>query len=239
MKILFQHIEQPTLNIESIGCYDPYADLRDCIRKPKKFYVASLDYKINSLFGTSNKVVYIPILFEKESEIKTIFSHYDDLYFRIIWPVHYTYKDKHPFKLYHISEYVNIDKIYRNIPNVNGLCFIEIQFIIKYNNIDIVLQNKKWVRYTYNIFEGFRTEFFDVNSLYGNDNNIIKDFQCDLKKAPIFDTYNACIENNTICVDILNSVIKQIDAYTDRKKKESDLIDSYYSKKSYKLVEEN
>ena len=46
-------------------------------------------------------------------------------------------------------------------------------------------------------------------------------------------------ENNTICVDTLNSVIKQIDAYTDRKKKESDLIDSYYSKKSYKLVEEN
>ena len=237
MKILFQHIEQPTLNIESIGCYDPYADLRDSIRKPKKFYVASLDYKINSLFGTTNKVVYIPILFEKESEIKTIFSHYDDLYFRTIWPVHYTYEDKHPFKLYHISEYVNIDKIYKIIPN--GQYRIEIQFIIKYNNIDIVLQNKKWARYTYNIFEGFRTEFFDVNSLYGNDNNIIKDFQCNLKNAPIFNTYIACIENNTICVDTLNSVIKQIDAYTDRKKKESDLIDSYYSKKSYKLVEEN
>ena len=78
-----------------------------------------------------------------------------------------------------------------------------------------------------------------MNSLYGNDNNIIKDFQGDLKNAPIFDTYNACIENNTICVDTLNSVIKHIDAYTDRKKKESDLIDSYYSKKSYKLVEEN
>ena len=239
MKILFQHIEQPTLNIESIGCYDPYADLQDSIRKPKKFYVASLDYKINSLFGNTNKVVYIPILFEKESEIKTIFSHYDDLYFRLIWPVHYTYEDKHPFKLYHISEYINIDKIYKNIPNVNGLCFIEIQFLIKYNNIDIVLQNKKWVRYTYNIFEGFRTEFFDVNSLYANDNNIIKNFQYKQKNAPIFDTYNACIENNTICVDTLNSVIKQIDAYTDRKKKESDLIDSYYSKKSYKLVEEN
>ena len=38
---------------------------------------------------------------------------------------------------------------------------------------------------------------------------------------------------------LINDVIKQIDAYTDRKKKESDLIDSYYSKKSYKLVEEN
>lgn len=239
MKNIFQYIEQPTLNIESIGCYDPYADLRDSIRKPKKFYVASLDYKINSLFGNTNKVVYIPILFEKESEIKMIFSHYDDLYFRTIWPVHYTYEDKHPFKLYHISEYVNIDKIYRNIPNVNGLCFIEIQFVIKYNNIDIVLQNKKWVRYTYNIFAGFRTEFFDINSLYANDNNIIKDFQSDLKNAPIFNTYNACIENNTICVDTLNAVIKNIDAYTDRKKKESDLIDSYYSKKSYKLVEEN
>ena len=239
MKNIFQHIEQPTLNIESIGCYDPYADLRDGIRKPKKFYVTSLDYKINSLFGTTNKVVYIPILFENETEIKSIFLHYDDLYFRTIWPVHYTYEDKHPFKLYHISEYINIDKIYKNIPNVNGLCFIEIQFLIKYNNIDVILQNKKWLRYTYDSFAGFRTEFFDVNSLYGNDNNIIKDFQCDLKNAPIFDTYNACIENNTICVDTLNSVIKQIDAYTDRKKKESDLIDSYYSKKSYKLVEEN
>ena len=237
MKILFQHIEQPTLNIESIGCYDPYADLRDSIRKPKKFYVASLDYKINSLFGTTNKVVYIPILFEKESEIKSIFSHYDDLYFRIVWPVHYTYEDKHPFKLYHISEYVNIDKIYKNIPN--GQYRIEIQFLIKYNNVDIILQNKKWARYTYNIFEGFRTEFFDVNSLYGNENNIIKDFQCNLKNAPIFNTYIACIENNTICVDTWNAVNKHVDAYTDRKKKESDLIDSYYSKKSYKLVEEN
>ena len=239
MKILVQHNEQPTLNIESIECYDPYADLRDSIREPKKIYVASLDYKINSLFRTTNKVVYIPILFEKESEIKSIFSHYDNLYFRIVWPVHYTYEDKHPFKLYHISEYINIDKIYKNIPNVNGLCFIEIQFVIKYNNIDIILKNKNWTYCTYDSFAGFRTEFFDVNSLYGNDNNIIKDFQCDLKNAPIFNTYNACIENNTICVDTLNSVIKQIDAYTDRKKKESDLINSYYSKKSYKLVEEN
>ena len=237
MKNIFQHIEQPTLNIESIGCYDPYADLRDRIRKPQKFYVASLDYKINSLFRTTNKVVYIPILFEKESEIKSIFSHYDNLYFRIVWPVHYTYEDKHPFKLYHISEYVNIDKIYKNIPN--GQYRIEIQFLIKYNNVDIILQNKKWARYTYNIFEGFRTEFFDVNSLYGNENNIIKDFQCNLKNAPIFNTYIACIENNTICVDTWNAVNKHVDAYTDRKKKESDLIDSYYSKKSYKLVEEN
>ena len=239
MKKLFQHIEQPTLNIESIGCYDPYADLRDSIRKPKKFYVASLDYKINSLFGTTNKVVYIPILFEKESEIKSIFSHYDDLYFRIIWPLHYTYADKHPFKLYHVSEYINIDKIYRNIPNVNGLCFIEIQFLIKYNNVDIILQNKKWSYYTYDSFAGFRTEHFDINSLYSNENNIIKEFQCNLKNAPIFNTYNTCIENNTISVNTLNDVIKHIDAYTERKKKESDLIDSYYSKKSYKLVEEN
>lgn len=237
MLSIFQHIEQPTLNIESIGCYDPYADLRDSIRKPKKFYVASLDYKINSLFGTTNKVVYIPILFENETEIKSIFSHYDDLYFRTIWPVHYTYEEKHPFKLYHISEYVNIDKIYRNI--LSGQYRIEIQFLIKYNNIDIILQNKKWVRYTYNIFAGFRTEHFDINSLYGNDNNIIKDFQCNLKNAPIFDTYNTCIENNTICVDTWNAVNKHIDTYTDKKKKESDLIDSYYTKKSYKLVEEN
>ena len=101
------------------------------------------------------------------------------------------------------------------------------------------MQNKKWTRYTYNIFEGFRTEFFDVNSLYGNDNNIIKDFQCNLKNAPIFNTYIACIENNTICVDTWNAVNKHIDTYTDRKKKETDLIDSYYTKKSYKLVEEN
>ena len=115
MKNIFRHIEQPTLNIESIGCYDPYADLRDSIRKPKKFYVASLDYKINSLFGTTNKVVYIPILFEKESEIKTIFSHYDDLYFRTIWPVHYTYEDKHPFKLYHICSIILLGDYYVSI----------------------------------------------------------------------------------------------------------------------------
>ena len=143
MKILFQHIEQPTLNIESIGCYDPYADLRDSIRKPKKFYVASLDYKINSLFGTTNKVVYIPILFENETEIKSIFSHYDDLYFRIIWPVNYIDAHIPTSKLYHISEYVNIDKIYRNtISAVNLAYYIEIQFVIKYNNIEITLYNK-------------------------------------------------------------------------------------------------
>ena len=65
MKNIFQHIEQPTLNIESIGCYDPYAELQDNICKPQKFYVASLDYKINSLFGTTNKAVYIPILYKE------------------------------------------------------------------------------------------------------------------------------------------------------------------------------
>jgi len=238
---LFQHIEQPTLNIESIGCYDPYADLQDNIRKPQKFYVAGLDYKINSLFGTTNKAVYIPILFENESEIKSIFSHYDDLYFRIIWPVHYTYLEKHSFNLYHISEFVNIDKIYRNATASKHLPYIEIQFVIKYNNIDIVLQNKKWSYYTYDNFEGFRTNHFNINSLYVNDNNIIKDFQTNIKGAPIFNTYNAYIENDnkTICVSTLNAVIKHIDEYTDRKKKESDLIDSYYTKKSYKLVEEN
>jgi len=236
MKNIFQHIEQPTLNIESIGCYDPYADLQDNIRKPQKFYVASLDYKINSLFGTTNKVVYIPILFENESEIKSIFSHYDDLYFRLVWN---TYIDKCPFKLYHISEFVNIDKIYRNI--LNGQYRIEIQFIIKYNNIDITLQNKKWTYYAYDSFEGFKTYYFDINSLYDNNNNIIKDFQTNIKDAPVFNTYNAYIENDnkTICVDTLTAVIKRIDEYTDRKKKESDLIDSYYTKKSYKLVEEN
>ena len=43
---LFRHIEQPTLNIESIGCYNPYAELQKEIREPKKVYVASLDYKM-------------------------------------------------------------------------------------------------------------------------------------------------------------------------------------------------
>lgn len=118
---------------------------------------------------------------------------------------------------------------------------IEIQFIIKYNNIDIVLQNKRWTYYAYDGFEGFKTEHFDINSLYANNNNIIKDFQTNIKDAPIFNTYNAYIENGnkTICVDTLNAAIKHIDEYTNRKKKESDLIDSYYTKKSYKLVEEN
>lgn len=242
LNIFKSHIEQPTLNIESIGCYDPYADLQDNIRKPQKFYVASLDYKINSLFGTNNKVVYIPILFEKESEIKSIFSHYDGLYFRIVWPVHYTYLEKHSFNLYHISEFVNIDKIYKNtMASIDLPYYIEIQFIIKYNNIDITLHNKKWTYCTYDSFEGFRTEHFDINSLYANDNNIIKDFQHNIKGAPVFNTYEAYIENGnkTICVSTLNTAIKHIDEYTDRKKKELDLIDSYYSKKSYKLVEEN
>lgn len=241
MKNIFRHIEQPNLNIESIGCYDPYAELQDNIRKPQKLYAASLDYKINSLFGTTNKVIYIPILFEKESEIKSIFSHYNDLYFRIVRPVgHYTYLENSLFNLYHISEFVNIDKIYRNISIAQYR--IEIQFIIKYNNIDITLRNKKWTYYTYENFEGFRTDRFDINFLYDNNkNNIIKDFQHNITGAPIFNTYEAHIENDnkTICVDTLNDVIKHIDEYINRKKKESDLINSYYSKKSYKLVEEN
>ena len=237
---VFQHIEQPTLNIESIGCYNPYADLQDNIRKPQKFYVASLDYKIKSLFETTNKVVYIPILFEKESEIKSIFSHYDDLYFRI---VEYTsYYSKSYFNLYHISEFINIEKIYRHtLASIDFPFRIEIQFVIKYNNIEITLYNKRFACYAYVSFEGFRTEHFNIVSLYANDNNIIKDFQRNINDAPIFNTYNAYIENDnkTICVDTLNDMIKHIDEYTDRKKKESDLIDSYYTKKSYKLVEEN
>ncbi len=45
--------------------------------------------------------------------------------------------------------------------------------------------------------------------------------------------------NKTICVDTLNVAIKHIDEYINRKKQESDLINSFYTKKSYKLVEEN
>ena len=231
---IFRHIEQPTLNIESIGCYDPYADLQKKFREPKKVYVASLDYKINSLFGTYNKAVYIPIMFEDENDIKSIFSHYDNLYFRII--VHMTYSEKHYYNEYHISELININKIYKKtLSSIDyHLYRIEIQFLIKYHNYNIELYNRD--RY-YNRFNGFRTDNFDVNSLYeNNENSIINLFQKEKQNVPIFEIYY--LNYPTTTTGSLSEIIQYIDTLLEYKQKEKELVDSYYSKKSYKLVEE-
>lgn len=234
MLSLFRHIEQPILNIESIGCYDPYADLQKDIREPKKVYVASLDYKINSLFGTSNKAVYIPIMFENENELKLIFSHYDNLYFRII--DHKSYSEKHYFNEYHISELINIDKIYKKtLSSIDYKPYrIEIQFLIKYYNYNIELYNRD---HYYNRFDGFRIDDFDVNSLYeDSENPIINLFQKEKHHIPIFEIYYLNYPTNT--TKSLSEIIQNIDKIIEYKQKEKDLVDSYYSKKSYKLVEE-
>ena len=231
---IFQHIEQPTLNIESIGCYNPYADLQKEFREPKKVYVASLDYKINSLFGTSNKVVYIPIMFENENEIKLIFSHYDNLYFRI---VEHTYSQKHYFNEYHISELINIDKIYKKtLSSIDYHIYrIEIQFLIKYHNYNIELYNRDHYN---NRFDGFRLKDFDINSLYEDDeNSIINLFQKEKHNVPIFEIYYLSYPTKT--TELLSDIIQQIDKIIEYKQKEKEMVDSYYSKKSYKLVEEN
>ena len=231
---LFRHIEQPTLNIESIGCYDPYADLQKKFREPKKVYVASLDYKINSLFGTYNKAVYIPIMFEDENDIKLIFSHYDNLYFRII--AHMTYSEKHYYNEYHISELINIDKIYKKtLSSIDRPYRIEIQFLIKYHNYNIELYNRD---HYYNRFNGFSIDGFDVNSLYEDDeNSIINLFQKEKHNVPIFEIYYLSYPTKTTAS--LPEIIQYLDTLLEYKQKEKELVDSYYSKKSYKLVEEN
>ena len=229
---IFRYIEQPTLNIESIGCYNPYADLQKEIREPKKVYVASLNYKIKSLFGTSNKAVYIPIMFENEDEIKLIFSHYDNLYFRII---EHTYFDKKCFKEYHISKLINIDKIYKKtLSSFNYKYKLEIQFFIKYHNYNIELYNRD---HYYNRFKGFTINNFDINSLYeDSENHIINLFQKEKNNVPIFDIYylNYPIKTG----ESLSEILQYIDTLLEYKQKEKELVDSYYSKKSYKLVEE-
>ena len=232
MHNIFRHIEQPTLNIESIGCYNPYADLQKEFREPKKVYVASLDYKINSLFGTSNKVVYIPIMFENENEIKLIFSHYDNLYFRIM---EHSYSERHYFNEYHISELINIDKIYKKtLPFFNYKCRVEIQFFIKYHNYNIELYSKD---HYYNRFNGFDIDDFDVNSLYeDSENPIINLFQKEKHNVPIFEIYY--LDYPTKTTESLSEIIQYIDTLLEYKQKEKELVDSYYSKKSYKLVEE-
>ena len=231
---VFRHIEQPTLNIESIGCYNPYAELQKEIREPKKVYVASLDYKIKSLFGTSNKVVYIPIMFENENDIKLLFSHYDNLYFRII--THMSYSEKYYYNEYHISKLINIDKIYKKtLSSINYKPYrIEIQLLIKYHNYNIELYSRD---HYYNRFQGFSIDEFDVNSLYTNNKNpIINLFQKEKLHVPIFDIYS--LRHLSKTGESLLEILQYIDTLLEYKRKEKELVDSYYSKKSYKLVEE-
>lgn len=78
----------------------------------KQFFIGSIEYNVTSVFRKYSKKVYIPILFSKENveTLKELLEYYDNLKFKL------TFIDRYKrvsTKKYHISEFINFDKIFR------------------------------------------------------------------------------------------------------------------------------
>lgn len=94
-------------------------DRRFFISRPKKhkteykqFFVGSFEYNVTSIFKNYSKKIYLPILFSKDnvSALKELLEYYDNLKFKL------TFIDKYKkayTKKYHISEFINFDKIFK------------------------------------------------------------------------------------------------------------------------------
>lgn len=243
---MFKTIETPILNIESFGL--ELKDNYDTRRGNKKFvkcYIPSLEYNIKSLFGNSTKQIYIPLIFENETEIKGIMKYYSDMYFII--SILYGYDNTHYSDAYPISEYYNIDEILekeRKEINKEGnkILGINIKFCIKYQDFSISI-NSKYIQYNY-----YSSRYNEFSHLFEMENTIISENgqtncielikkSCD--EIPFFKNYTISLnkEWSRECL-AFKEAIQYIKDYMKTEKEKNDELDSMYSKKTFKLIEE-
>jgi len=249
MKIIEKrNIDTPLLSIESFGVHwkpngwgtnDNYT----------KYFVASLDFNVKKLFGSYNKQIYIPILFFDENEIKSIMAHYSDIYF--ILRFKYSYSDTHYSDLYHISNIVDIEKIYKKELNsfLNGETHhtteYGIDFIVRdYKGYDIVL-NTQFTSHGYVDNVGL-PEIETICAIDGYnliEGTCLSQIEKNYKKFPQLTSYsikqtNSDTYHSIYNIDKFDKMLKYIDKKDEERQEREKKLETMYSKKTFKLVED-
>lgn len=219
-------MENPILNIESIGCkgkgYNDYTF-------PVKYFLASLEFDKRTLFGKNiKKSYYIPIKFHSENEIRNIFKYYDNLYFQIIFDREH--RKTTVSKSYHISEYKNITHILqKEYKYRSGLTGFSIDFKIKYKNIEVLI-----ISYTHSI----HIDKFDDLLCKISNKEFLEYFKNNYVIFPVIINYTVNKkEHDSINFGSIDEAIEYADTLFAAEEKLENKIDSYYSKKTFKLVE--
>ena len=236
-----RNIDVPFLSIESFGTYWK-SNGWDNKEHYSKYYIASLDFNVKKLFTSYNKLVYIPVLFTDETEIQGIMEHYSNIYFLIRFK--YGYSGTHYSDLYHISNFVDIEKIYKKEmsnmeekPNAHGIDFV----IRDYKGYDIVIN----AQYTSHGYVDDACSPTDIDALVSttigdrSSFNYIKD---NYIKFPSIASYSIKRSSDDKYNSIYNvtkfeKMIEYIDKLAQENKMREEKLGNMYSKKTFKLVE--
>ena len=117
-----------------------------------KFLVSfNFTYKKN-MFSTEKKTIYLPILFNKESDAKEILENYDSI---MIWLRYRFSYDDDTVEIHHISEL--LDKNFKSYGNKNTMRDVYDKYInqifskiaIQYRGVNITLRIKNDDEYNY------------------------------------------------------------------------------------------
>ena len=236
-----RNINVPFLSIESFGIYwkDNGWNQQEHF---SKYYVASLDFTIKKFFGTQNKLVYLPVLFTNDKEVKDIMEHYSNIYFLIRFK--YGYSGTHYSDLYHISNFVDIEKIYKKEmasmeekPNAHGIDFV----IRDYKGYDIVI-NAQYSSYGYVDDACSPTDIDALVSTTIGDRSTLNYIKDNYAKFPSIVSYSIKRSADTKYDSIYNvATFEKMIAYIDKldveNKKREETLGNMYSKKTFKLVE--
>ena len=217
----------PILNIESIGCKDfRYNTNRIFVQ-----YIPSLTYTVKGLFRTSEHTVYLPITFDKEEQIKELFEHYNNLMFRIAF---IKYSNKTYSKEYNLIEIKNLKTL--TWQNESEYRDFNIEYIVKYKDCNIALcTNTMYFRsflispkHSYNIYE-----------LMKNKNDMISMIQNNYTSLPMFMDYEvwSTKEKSWKSFKSIKDAMQHIDEMINEEDEVNNRLNSYYTKKSFRLVE--
>lgn len=237
-KLFSKNVSIPIVNIESFGID------RNIIgnNNPNffiKYYIASLDFEVTSLFKKYTKTVYLPILFNSEKPIKDLLAHYNNIFFEVKLGDHAWFK-KVTGQL-HISEIINLDKIYHKLYNdfkkdhpTARIDEFYINFYIKnYNNctIGVCQHNKYYCLALEDIYN-----FISINNKT-NCLELIKNNYKQYENIAVFDYFYVNELYIALHNENLELIINKIDEMNNEIKKKNQTINAMYSKKSFKLVE--
>lgn len=232
-----KNINIPTVNIESFGIDKNYPGNNN----PKyyfKYYIASLNFEVKTLFRNYTKTVYLPILFRDEKPIKDLLAHYNNIYFEVKVDRNGWYIEKSD--IYHISEIVNLDKIYnklyKNYKDVYSSDPDEFYvnfYIDNYNGYHIGVCQHIKDRYNLTIADiyNFVTDS-EINLI-----EYIKDDYTKYENIALFDYFYITNPNTSYHNEDLELVMKEIDRLNNEDRKKNEALNAMYSKKSFKLVE--
>lgn len=237
-----KNIQIPNLNIESFGvCYKPAGWNQE--DKYVKYFIPSLTFSIDGSWFKKRytKTVYMPILFEKDTELKKILAQYDNLYFIISLKAAYS---THYSSIYHISNFVDIIELLEKERKTTDLLDSKfgISFIIKcYNQYDVAIATSTNPLFSGVEYNPFSSDDFVNHIIYKNEDtqNILKFIQDNYLGIPVFSKYyvknptDGRLFNHTEFDKMLKYINDLEKEDIERNKK----LDSMMSKKTFKLVE--